>query len=288
MILDSDTVTQAVFHPRPESPNYVAKGIATMTPTDGAEIAGYLHECQASDALLIFFHGNGEIAADYDSFVSMYLDCGISCWVVDYRGYGHSTGTPSFSAMLRDAEAILTDVPRIGAAINRDFTQIIVMGRSLGSASAIHLAAMGSSSVVGLVLDSAYADGLALIARLDGPNILKENVFVCESFKNESDEAQSGPHLIRYKINQHQFEDNIDKIRRCQLPTLIIHGTEDRIISLADAISLFKACPSEDKQLVKVSGAGHNNLFYVGFSDYCRALRNYLARFTNIQKVDGI
>ncbi|MEM8611012.1 MAG: alpha/beta fold hydrolase [Cyanobacteria bacterium P01_H01_bin.105] len=282
MILDSDPVTQAVFYPRPEPPNYVSKGIATLTSSEGVEIAGYLHESKASHVLLILFHGNGELAADYDAIVSMYLDCGISCWVVDYRGYGRSTGTPTFSTMLRDAEAILADVPRIGAAINRNFSQIIVLGRSLGSASAIHLAAMGSSSVKGLVLDSAYADGLALIARLDGPNIQKENIFIFESFENKWNEEQSLPNLIRHKIKRNQFEDNIDKIKRCQLPTLIIHGTDDSIIPLADAVFLFKACPSKDKQLVKVRGADHNNLFYVGFADYSAALKNYLVRCTTV------
>lgn len=141
MILDDEPVTQAVFHPRPEPYGYSPTGEPTLTSSDGAEIAGYLHLSQASDTLLIFFHGNGETAADYDSLVSTYTDAGVSCWIVDYRGYGRSTGAPSFSTMLKDAEAVLADIRRVGAAINRDFRQVIVMGRSLGSASAIHLAA---------------------------------------------------------------------------------------------------------------------------------------------------
>ena len=112
--------------------------------------------------------------------------------------------------------------------------------------------------------------------------MLKESAFICESVKNTLDGEQPVSNLVHYKIQQHQFEDNIDKIKRCQLPTLIIHGTNDSIIPLADAILLFKACPSQDKQLVKVKGAGHNNLFQVGFTDYHAALKHYLTRFTNI------
>ena len=252
MILDDESVTRAVVHPRPEQYGYSPTGVPTTTPSDGAEIAGYLHKCQSSDTLLIFFHGNGETAADYDSFISIYTDSGVSCWIIDYRGYGRSTGTPSFSAMFTDAEAILADVPRLGAAINREFGQVIVMGRSLGSASAIHLASTHSSALAGLVLDSAYADGLALIARLGGPSISR----------NE------GP----------SFEDNIDKIRRCQLPTLIIHGTDDRIIPIADAKALLKDCPSKSKRMLEVRGAGHNDLLLVGFSEYCRELEDYFVR----------
>ncbi|MCD4742769.1 MAG: lysophospholipase [Desulfobacteraceae bacterium] len=252
MILDDKSVTQAVFHPRPEEYEYSPMGLPTLTPSDGAEIAGYLHECQSSDTLLIFFHGNGEIAADYDSFVSIYTDLGVSCWIIDYRGYGRSTGTPSFLAMFTDADAILADVPRLGAAINRKFGQIIVMGRSLGSASAIHLASTHPSSLAGLVLDSAYADGLALITRLGAPGISRKDA--------------------------PNFKDNIDKIRQCQLPTLIIHGTDDWIIPITDARALFKDCPSESKRMLEVRGAGHNDLLLVGFSEYCRELKDYFVR----------
>ena len=252
MIIDDKSVTQAVFHPRPEEYGYSPTGLPTLTPSDGAEIAGYLHECQSSDTLLIFFHGNGEIAADYDSLVSIYTDLGVSCWVIDYRGYGRSTGAPSFLAMFTDADAILADVPRLGAEINRKFGQVIVMGRSLGSASAIHLAATHTSALAGLVLDSAYADGLALINRLGGPGISREDI--------------------------PSFEDNIDKIRQCQLPTLIIHGTDDWIIPITDARALFKNCPSKLKHILEVRGAGHNDLLLVGFSEYCRELKDYFVR----------
>ena len=251
MIFDDKSVTQAVFHPRPEQYGYSPTGVPTTTLSDGAEITGYLHERKSSDTLLIFFHGNGEIAADYDSLVSIYTDCGVSCWVIDYRGYGRSTGTPSFSTMFKDADAILADVPRLGAAINREFRQIFIMGRSLGSASAIHLAST-HPALAGLVLDSAYADGLALIARLGGPSISRKDV--------------------------PGFKDNIDKIRQCQMPTLIIHGTDDQIIPITDAKALFKNCPNKSKRMLEVRGAGHNDLFLVGFSEYCRELKDYFVR----------
>ena len=274
MILDGDTVTRVVFHPRPELPRYTPQGIATITASDGVDIAGYLHPCPTSQTLVIFFHGNGELAASYDHHASNFLDCGVSYWAVDYRGYGRSTGTPSFSAMFKDAEAILADVSRLGQSVHQNFQQVIVMGRSLGSASAIHLAALGAPSVVGLVLDSAYADDLALIARLGGPNIPKAYVFVYETSHDSSSSAEP-------QITKRPYEDNLDKMRRCQLPTLIIHGTDDKIIPFRDAIALFEACPSDAKQIIPIEGAGHNNLRLVGFSKYCNALRNYLRCRTN-------
>jgi len=154
--------------------------------------------------------------------------------------------------MLADAEAILDDVPRLERNTGGEFKHIIVMGRSLGSASAIHLASKHANSLAGLILDSAYADGLALIHRLGGPKVVRQDIPA--------------------------FQDNIDKIRHCTLPTLLIHGAVDRIIPLADAQALFRASGSVQKQLTTIAGAGHNNLLWVGFEEYNKALGQFIAR----------
>lgn len=252
MTIDDISVTRALFHPRPESDGYMPVGVATVTQVEGAELGGYLHENKASNALLVFFHGNGETAIDYDSIAPIYTQCGLSCWITDYRGYGRSTGTPSFSLMLKDAEAVLADVANLGKSIGRSFGPVIVMGRSLGSAPAIHLASLHESQISGIVLDSPYADGLALIQRLGGLLISRQDIPM--------------------------FDDNIDKMRCCRQPTLIIHGTADRIIPIADAEALLSQCMAEKKHLVRIKDAGHNNLFSVGAKEYCAALRNYFAR----------
>lgn len=250
MTLDDPAVTRALFHPRQEDYGYVPQGMPTETGCRGATVCGYLHVCSSSDTLLLFFHGNGEVAADYDPLASLYTGNGVSLWVVDYRGYGRSTGTPSFSHMLADAEALLDDVPRLERNLGRAFKRIMVKGRSLGSAPAIHLASQHSNALAGLILDSAYADGWALVQRLGGPKIAREEMPA--------------------------FQDNIDKIRHCRLPTLLIHGTADRIIPLADAQALLRASGSERKRLAAIEGAGHNNLLWVGFEAYDEALRQFL------------
>jgi len=154
MLLDEKSVTQYLFHPRGEDKGYSPQGIPTQTQCDGAVVCGYLHENRTSDTLLLFFHGNGEIAADYDSLVRLFTNCGVSYWVMDYRGYGRSTGAPSFSHMIQDAEKVLHDIPRLAKTLGREFRHTIVMGRSLGSASAIHLAATHADVLNGLILDS--------------------------------------------------------------------------------------------------------------------------------------
>lgn len=250
--LDDPAVSRVLFHPRREVRGVSPRGIPTLTRCGDAQVSGYLHDNPSSPTLLLFFHGNGEIAADYDAFAGVYTGCGASLWVVDYRGYGRSTGSPSFSTMFEDAEALASDIPRVARLAGRDYTNLIVMGRSLGSASAIHLAATSRDRVDGLILDSPYASGPDLIRRLGGPWLEKE--------------ALQG------------FQDNVDKMEHCTVPTLIIHGTRDRIIPVSEAEALHQACSSEMKRLVKIEGGGHNTLLRVGYRRYRVEIKAHLSR----------
>ena len=190
--LDSPMVSSVVFHPRRESFDYSPLGIPTRTVSGGAEIAGYLHESANSDTLLIFFHGNGEIAADYDELAQVFTSCGVSFWVVDYRGYGRSTGVPAYSHMFTDAKALFDDIPRVEDLVQKTFRRVLVMGRSLGSAPAIYLAATRQQRLDGLILDSPFANGPDLIHRLGGPMLTPEDL--------------------------EDFEDNIDRMGQSDLP----------------------------------------------------------------------
>ena len=55
---------------------------------------------------IIFFHGNGEIVADYDDIGPLYNHAGMNLLVTDFRGYGWSSGNPTVSSMLADAEVL--------------------------------------------------------------------------------------------------------------------------------------------------------------------------------------
>jgi pimeloyl-ACP methyl ester carboxylesterase len=172
--------------------------------------------------------------------------------VIDYRGYGRSTGVPCFSKMTDDAEAIFNDIPRLAETAGIRAEGIFIMGRSLGSAPALYLASVHTGELEGLLLDSPFADGPGLIHRLGGPRL----------------DAGELP----------GFVDNLGRMDRCTLPTLIIHGTEDRIIPLSDAKALYAACRSATRQLVEISGAGHNDLLMKGFEKYFSSIRDHIAR----------
>jgi hypothetical protein len=254
---DDNIISRILFHPREEEPGYVPEGIRTVTASGNARIGGYLHLHPASETLLLFFHGNGEIAADYDDISSFFTNCGVSFWSVDYRGYGRSTGLPAYSLMFGDAQALLNDIPRMAQTVGRMFSHILVMGRSLGSASAIYLASRHASKLCGLLLDSPYADGLKLIYRLSGIDMKRQDL--------------------------PEFVDNIDLMAAVDLPTLIIHGTIDQIIPISDARALYNACANKTRRLVEIEGAGHNDLMFRDADRYGSAVREHI-----IQSIPGI
>ena len=247
---DDAIISRILFHPREEESGYVPEGIRTVTVSGDAGIGGYLHLHPTSDTLLLFFHGNGEIAAEYDDISSFFIGCGVSFWSVDYRGYGRSSGLPAYSLMFDDAEALLSDIPRMARTVGRTFSRILLMGRSLGSASALFLASRHASKLSGLILDSPYADGLKLIYRLSGVALDRQDL--------------------------PDFMDNIDLMRTADLPTLILHGTIDQIIPISDARAIYNACQNPVRRLIEIDGAGHNDLMFRGGDRYWSAIREHI------------
>src|SRR3972149_3007293 len=79
---------------------------------------------------LLFFHGNGEIVADYDDMGRIYQGMGINFFPVDYRGYGRSTGSPTVSAMMHDCHLVLAFFLDMLAGKSME-GPLLVMGRSL-------------------------------------------------------------------------------------------------------------------------------------------------------------
>jgi hypothetical protein len=213
-------------------------------------VGARLHLAANSAPNILFFHGNGEIVGDYDELGPIYNRMGINFLPVDYRGYGRSTGRPTVTAMMRDAHAILTFVQSWLQA-NGYSGPLIVMGRSLGSASVLELAAHYPTQVNGLIVESGF--------------------------------AQTGPLLKVLGINPQETgfkeEDglgNLDKIRTIAQPTLIMHGEHDQLIPFANAQALYEACPAPQKTLLKILGADHNDILLQGFSQYMEAIKSLI------------
>jgi len=132
-ILDRPEVSMLLFHPRKELKTTVTRshGIDIMVPVENDEkIGARFHMDKKQGPNILFFHGNGEIVADYDDLGPLYNNMGINFLPVDYRGYGRSTGMPTVTAMMNDSNAIFNFVKKW--LLEHFYTgPIIIMGRSL-------------------------------------------------------------------------------------------------------------------------------------------------------------
>jgi fermentation-respiration switch protein FrsA (DUF1100 family) len=255
--LDRPEITAFLFYPRPEcEPGGAgrAEGIHMIPVEDGVSIGARFHLVDPAAPNLLFFHGNGEIVSDYDDIAGLYARIAINFLPVDYRGYGRSGGRPTVTAMMRDAHIIFASVRR-WLADNRHTGPLIVMGRSLGSASALELASHYPDSVDGLIIESGFAHALPLL-RLLGVDTDKLGITEGEAF------------------------DNTSKIARYPGPTLVIHAEFDHIIPFADGEALFAASPDPDKRFLEIPEANHNDIFLHGIEPYLEAVRRLASRCT--------
>jgi pimeloyl-ACP methyl ester carboxylesterase len=252
--LDRPDILMFLFHPRPEwgSPGAKTATSDIMIPVEkDVAIGARFHLANQAAPNILFFHGNGEIAADYDDLAPHYEGLGINFLPVDYRGYGRSTGTPTITAMMQDCHVIYAFV-RKWLKENGYWGPIVVMGRSLGSASALELAASYPDQIRGLIIESGFAWAGPLLSLL-GIDI--ETI----GFREETS-----------FLNQ-------EKIARFSTgPVLVIHAENDQIIPFSDGLALFEACPAADKTILRIPGADHNNIFALGLVPYLEAIRNLM------------
>ena len=247
--LDRPDVLMHLFHPRqfPEPGDDPDPSRTIRIPVDGdIRVGARFHMAHTDGPSILFFHGNGEIVADYDDIGPLFNRLGINFMAADYRGYGWSDGHPTVSAMMVDCHRIF-DYTVQWKKKNGYTGPLIVMGRSLGSASALELAAVCADRLDGLIIESGFAWAGPLLRLL---GVDPEGI----GFKETNGFA------------------NVDKIRTFVKPTLIIHAEFDHIIPFGDGQALFDASGAVDKHLVQIPGANHNDIFMRGLDRYLEAI----------------
>ncbi len=265
--LDRPEVLQVLFHPRRDygvpigRPQETVAGVPRvqdiLVPVAADTAVGArFHLGGPIHANILFFHGNGEIAADYDEIGPFYNRIGVNFLSVDYRGYGRSSGHPTVAAMMQDCHTVFHFVD--AWLVRNGFTgPLIPMGRSLGSASAIELAAAVPERIAGLIVESGFAYAGPLLRLL-------------------------GADPARVGFREESAFRHIEKIGQVRKPVLIIHAEFDHIIPFSDGQALFDACPSPAKTLLKIPGANHNDILAHSPGDYFSSIQNLIFNITTI------
>lgn len=248
--LDQPQVLSVIFYPR--------KNVSVPPPgsTDcfiavdkNTSVACRLYMHDSKSASILCFHGNAEVISDYDYIAPLYNQLGINLFVAEYRGYGASQGEPAFSTMISDASIIFESFIAI---LNQHHysKRIFVMGRSLGSVSALEITCSHQKQIKGLIIESGFGSILKLLLHQDFP------------------------------IGYLDFKDtefpNVTNIRSVTIPTLILHGRADTLIPSSEAQLLFDNAASEDKRLVIIPKANHNDIMQVGLGWYLKAIKKFV------------
>ena len=251
-LLDRPEISQFIFYPRQDP---VPQDDCLLYPVavgEGISVVCRFYPAPEGVATILYFHGNGETAGDYDLVSSLYTALGINLFVADYRGYGLSSGRPTMSHIIKDANPIferLKDVLRAGGYAEA----IFVMGRSLGSAPAIETAFQSQDALRGLIVESGFSDAFRLLSHIGLP--LKIPPTGGEDFPNGG------------------------KMRSIRIPTLLIHAAEDHLIPLHEAEELLRLSAAGEKRLVVVPRADHNTLMMVGRDRYFQAIREFVQKY---------
>lgn len=172
-------------------------------------------------------------------------DFGFSVLAIDYRGFGKSDGDyPSEQTVYEDARAAWRHL----ALLQPDAGKRFIYGHSLGGAVAVDLAAHLAS----------HADATPVAGGL----------IVESSFSSLPDIARSFTYpWLPIQLLMSQKFDSVNKIRRVDVPVLIVHGAEDQYVPSHLSQKLYAAAPGK-KKLLLVPGATHNNSMRVGVDAY--------------------
>jgi uncharacterized protein len=229
-----------------DSQKLVGASDAWMETSDGVKIHGWWVQREGSPLVTLFLHGNAGNISNRTPRIQEIVAAGSSVLMLDYRGYGKSSGRPSEQGLYRDSEAGFIYLLRKGYRAQ----QIILHGESLGTA---------------VVIDQASRRPCAALI-LEAP------------FTSASDVAGSvapfiGPLLVR-------SYNSLPKIRWIRVPKLFMQGDRDEVIPPRLGQELFAATQGS-KTFWIIPGAGHNDILETAGPEYRRRLSAFYQSLLN-------
>ena len=242
--------SRLIFYPGKLPDSYMFRTVPLreevfLKTVDRETINGLFFPGENKSRVILYFHGNAGDLSGWQFVAEDLLPSGLSVFVIDYRGYGKSTGTISEVGFRHDADAAYEFL------VNQKKIQpdsILIFGRSIGSGVAVDLASRKNSA--GLVLESAYIS----LARLANEKI---------------------PFFFPSLYLRVRF-DNLKKMNLLSVPVLFIHGTDDTLIPPAHTKMLFEKFNGKKKMLL-VDNGQHNDLH--SFPEYKNVISSTIPAF---------
>jgi pimeloyl-ACP methyl ester carboxylesterase len=212
---------------------------------------------KAEAPVLLYFHGNGSNIGDNVNRAARFHQLGLSVLLVDYRGYGKSSGPfPNESLVYEDAAAAWTYLTKTRQIAPKN---IFLYGHSLGGAIAIEMA-VRHPDVAGVIVDGSFTSIRAVAEGVSLYRLFPVDWIVTERF------------------------DSLSKMRSLKTPILFIHGTADDVVPASMSQELYQAAPVP-KQLLLIPDAGHSDTPKLGGEQYFQTIEKFLGR-TRTQRLN--
>jgi uncharacterized protein len=217
-----------LFHPEPlaQDHNFLFTNFNEVyIPVEkNVKLHGLLFKASNPRGLVFYLHGNGGTVNGWGSIAETYTGAGYDLFILDYRGYGKSSGYIDSEQQMHD------DIAKAYNYMQQQYDErnIIINGYSIGTGFAAHLAQ--NKNIKALILEASYYSMSTLIS---------EKAPIVPAFIN------------RYKIPTHEFLEQVTA------PVYILHGTADQLIDYSHSVSLIKHAKPTDI-LIPIDKEGHN------------------------------
>ena len=211
--------------------------------SDGQKLNGWFVPAEDSKFTVLFCHGNGGNMMHRLDSINIFYNLGLSCFIFDYRGYGHSQGKPGEEGTYLDVEAAykwLTEEKKILPK------NVIIFGRSLGGTIAAYLASKVEAGA--LVVESAFTSYIDIGSKYYP--YMPVRWFASFSYRT------------------------IDYIKEVQCPVMFIYSRNDEIVPFEFGQELYEQA-NEPKKFIEISGS-HNDGFLVSGEIYKHAWTKWL------------
>ena len=218
-----------------------------IATADGESLHGWYIPAEAARGVLLFFHGNaGNISHRLES-IAIFNRLGLDVLIVDYRGYGQSSGRPTERGTYRDARAAWNYL-QVERGVPPD--RIVVFGRSLGGAVGAWLAAglPEESAPAAVIIESSFTSGADMARRL-------YPVYPARLLTR-----------LKYPV--------VEYVARLHSPVLVVHSRDDEIIPFAMGRGIYDAA-RPPKSFLELRG-DHNAGFWISRESYMQGLEAFL------------
>ena len=212
---------------------------------DGERLQAWWVPAENARGVVLFFHGNAGNISHRIDYLLMFNRLRYTTLILDYRGYGKSTGSPSEQGTYRDAEAAWEYLRHARQARQGD---VVIAGESLGGAVGTWLAA----------------------------KVKPRAVLLFSTFTSVNDLGQQVYWFLPVRLLSRIGYNNLENLGRIEAPVFIAHSPDDDVVPYSHGRKLFEAA-REPKAFLEMKG-GHNDGFIFVRQEWVAQLAAFLDR----------